>query len=178
MRFARFELLLWQAVLLSSISSSVAAQSTPKTCKTTPKDASWPNISEWNTLNTTLSGRLIHPLPPAAACHPTFDTFNNTTCAAINASWSDFPFHQNNPISTAWNNMNNDSCLPDATAPCSGLGYPVYVVNATEAGHIKLAIDFARKRNLRLTVKASGHDYLKRYVGPSSLDEEFGVDGE
>ncbi|KAF2164919.1 hypothetical protein M409DRAFT_24821 [Zasmidium cellare ATCC 36951] len=65
--------------------------------------------------------------------------------------------------------MNNDSCLPNASAPCSGLGYPVYVVNATSADHVKLAIDFARDNNVRLNVKALGHDYLKRSATPFSL---------
>ncbi|KAJ5291272.1 hypothetical protein N7478_000523 [Penicillium angulare] len=65
--------------------------------------------------------------------------------------------------------MNNDSCLPDNSAPCSGLGYPTYVVNATSAKEVKLGIDFARKNNIRLTVKASGHDYLKRSAAPYSL---------
>lgn len=58
--------------------------------------------------------------------------------------------------------MNNDSCLPDASAPCSGLGYPVYVVNASTADDIKLAVAFARDNHVRLNVKASGHDYLRR----------------
>jgi hypothetical protein len=79
-------------------------------------------------------------------------------------SWNTFAFHQNDPISTAWNNMNNDSCLPNTSASCSGLGYPVYVVNASSANDVKLAIDFARENNIRLNIKASGHDYLKRYV--------------
>ncbi|KAJ5619478.1 hypothetical protein N7510_003462 [Penicillium lagena] len=85
------------------------------------------------------------------------------------SSWNTFAFHQDNPVSTAWNNMNNDSCLPNTTAPCSGLGYPVYVVNATSANDIKLAIDFARENNVRLNIKASGHDYLKRSATPYSL---------
>lgn len=65
-------------------------------------------------------------------------------------------------MSIAWNNMNNDSCLPDPSAPCSGLGYPVYVVNATSAEEVKLGIDFARNNNIRVNVKASGHDFMKR----------------
>ncbi|PON27665.1 hypothetical protein TGAM01_v203432 [Trichoderma gamsii] len=65
--------------------------------------------------------------------------------------------------------MNNDSCLPTADAPCSGLGYPVYVVNATTANDIKQTINFARKHKVRLNIKASGHDYLKRSTAPYSL---------
>ena len=133
------------------------------TCKSAPNDASWPSISQWTHLNETLSGRLLKPSPPALACHSS-DLGSNESCADITSSWSTFNFHQNDPISTAWNNMNNDSCLPDTSVPCSGLGYPIYVVNATSANHVKLAIDFARENNVRLNVKASGHDYLKRYV--------------
>lgn len=132
-----------------------------KTCKSTPNDPSWPSISQWAHLNESLSGRLLHPSPPALACHVSYPG-SNDTCSDIMSSWSTFAFHQDNPISTAWNNMNDDSCLPTTSSPCTGLGYPVYVVNATSANHVKLAIHFARKNNIRLNVKASGHDYLKR----------------
>lgn len=133
------------------------------TCKSTPNDTSWPSISQWNSLNESLSGRLLHPSPPALACHTSYPG-SNETCTEVTSSWSTFAFHQDNPINTAWNNVNNDSCLPNTSAPCSGLGYPVYVVNATSADDVKLAIDFARENNVRLNVKASGHDYLKWYV--------------
>lgn len=144
---------------LSSLVGYIHAQNT--TCKSTPNDASWPGIPQWNHLNLSLSGRLLHPSPPALACHISYPG-SNETCVNIINSWTTFSFHQDNPISTAWNNMNNDSCLPDTSKPCSGSGYPVYVVNATSANHVKLAIDFARQNNVRLNVKASGHDYLKR----------------
>ena len=143
----------------SSIVTPVQSQST--TCKATPNDLSWPGISQWTFLNHTLSGRLLHPLPPASACHSSYSD-SNETCAEITAAWSNFTFHQNNPVSVAWNNFNNDSCLPDPSAPCSGLGYPVYVVNASSANDVKLAVDFARENNVRLNIKASGHDYLGR----------------
>lgn len=144
---------------ISSIFCTVQGHCT--NCKATPNDKSWPSISQWTSLNHTLSGRLLNVIPPAAACH-TSHPGSNDTCAVLKASWSTFAFHQDNPVSTAWNNMNNDTCLPDLSAPCSGLGYPVYVVNASSAVDVKLAVDFARKNNVRLNVKASGHDYLRR----------------
>ncbi|KAJ5097411.1 hypothetical protein N7456_008132 [Penicillium angulare] len=137
-------------------------------CKSTPNDASWPSFSQWSELNSSLSGRLLQPSPPALACHSVYPG-SNLTCASITRSWNTFAFHQDNPISTAWNNMNNDSCIPDISAPCSGQGYPTYVINATSASEVKLGIDFARKNNIRLTIKASGHDYLKRSAAPYSL---------
>ncbi|QKX58297.1 uncharacterized protein TRUGW13939_05419 [Talaromyces rugulosus] len=157
----------WLLLHVSSFLGYVEAHN--EMCKSTPNDASWPSLCQWNHLNESLSGRLIHPSPPALACHPSYPGFNNDTCTNITSSWSTFAFHQDNPISTAWNNINNDSCLPNASAPCSGLGYPVYVVNATSAKDVKLAIDFARENNVRLNVKASGHDYIKRSAAPYSL---------
>jgi hypothetical protein len=130
-------------------------------CKATPNDTSWPSISQWTSLNHTISGRLLNVIPPASACH-TSQAVSNDACAMLNASWTTFAFHQDNPVSTAWNNMNNDTCLPDPSAPCTGLGYPVYVVNASSANDVKFAVDFARENNVRLNIKASGHDYLKR----------------
>ncbi|KAF2806523.1 FAD-binding domain-containing protein [Mytilinidion resinicola] len=158
--------LLWTLFHISSILCSVQGHHT--ICKATPNDASWPSISQWTSLNQTLSGRLLNVLPPASACHTSYPG-SNYTCAVIAASWTTFTFHQDNPVSTAWNNMNNDSCLPDPSAPCSGLGYPVYVVNASSANDVKLTVDFARENNVRLNVKASGHDYLKRTSAPYSL---------
>ncbi|KAF9774840.1 hypothetical protein IL306_007126 [Fusarium sp. DS 682] len=39
-----------------------------------PTDASWPSVSEWNDLNTTVGGRLIATIPLAVVCHdPNFD---------------------------------------------------------------------------------------------------------
>ncbi|KAE9366414.1 FAD-binding domain-containing protein [Stipitochalara longipes BDJ] len=147
---------------------SVLVQANSPLCRVTPNDASWPTLSQWKSLNQTLAGRLLHPLPPASSCHVSYPG-SNSTCVEITNSWKNMTFHQDNPVSTAWNNMNNDSCLPDPSAPCSGLGYPVYVVNASSANDVKLAVDFARENNLRLNVKASGHDYLKRTSAPYSL---------
>lgn len=44
----------------------------------------------------------------------------------------------------------------------------MYVVNATCAEDVKKGVDFAREENVRLVVKASGHDYLGRCVWCSS----------
>lgn len=144
---------------LSSLLGFVEAHDA--TCKSTPTDTSWPSTCQWVHLNESLSGRLLRPSPSALACHSSYPG-SQAACSDITTSWSTFSFHQNDPVSTAWNNMNNDSCLPETSAPCSGLGYPVYVVNASSASDVKLAIDFARDNNVRLNVKASGHDYLKR----------------
>jgi hypothetical protein len=146
--------------LLLFIAKALACHSS---CKATPGCPSWPSHSAWQGLNTTTSGRLLAPPPPAAACHPDQATFNNSTCNYVTSAWQNSTFHSDNPISVDFENWNNDTCLPDPAAPCSGAGYPVYVVNATNAEDVRAGIDFARKHNIRLIVKGSGHDYLGRY---------------
>jgi FAD/FMN-containing dehydrogenase len=42
------------------------------------------------------------------------------------------------------------------------MGYPVYVVNATTPEHVAMGVNFAAANNIRLIVKATGHDYLGR----------------
>lgn len=46
-----------------------------------------------------------------------------------------------------WNQFANDTCLPDASSPCSSAGYPAYVVNATSAKDVKAAVDFGKKNH-------------------------------
>jgi hypothetical protein len=146
--------------LLQSIS---AGQPKSPVCKASLSSSDWPSLAQWTALNTSVSGRLLRPLPPGAVCHPDQPTYNATDCSiALNGWYSDL-FHTENPISSAWDNWNNDSCLPTLPSPCSGNGYPVYVINATCKEDVKAGVDFARKHNVRLNIKSTGHDYLGRY---------------
>ena len=131
-------------------------------CKPVPGDQAWPSLWEWGKLNLTLSGRLISPVAPGGVCHPTYPTYNPLLCPAVVANWRYNAFHAADPVSNTINNWNNDTCLPFPGLPCSGAGYPVYVVNATTAQDVKKGVDFARKTGVRLIVKGTGHDYLGR----------------
>lgn len=68
-----------------------------------------------------------------------------------------------------WQQFNNDTCLVDPNSPCSNAGYPAYVVNATTAEDVQLSFDFARKHNIRVVVKSSGHDFQGRSQAPGAL---------
>ncbi|KAI2639241.1 FAD-binding domain-containing protein [Xylaria nigripes] len=68
-----------------------------------------------------------------------------------------------------WQQYNNDTCLVDPDTSCSAEGYPAYVVNATTAMDVKLSLNFARKHNIRVVVKNSGHDYQGRSQAPGAL---------
>jgi hypothetical protein len=152
-------------------------------------------LEEWASLNRSVDGHLLQPIPPGAACHEAQPAhYNAAACGEVQAAWFTEPLHSNDPVSSMWNNWNNDTCLPDPTLPCSAAGYPVYVVNASTVQHVKAGIDFgqlprtqipcpsiallspdlfcfctARTHNIRLIVKNSGHDYLGRSSAPGSL---------
>ena len=151
-----------QSLLVFGLILFNVASFTDAFCKSVPGTPGWPCLAEWQKFNESLSYQLLKPLPPAAPCHANEPNFNNLTCAYIEAQWATGAFHADDPISTDSNNFNNDSCLPDPTAPCSGEGYPIYVVNATNTEQVKLGVDFAREHNIRLVIKGTGHDYLGR----------------
>lgn len=71
-----------------------------------------------------------------------FPNYDPSNCSSVQTAWFTCRFHDNNPISNAQNEFNNDSCLPWDNYTCSGEGYPIYVINATTAEHVKLGVDF------------------------------------
>jgi hypothetical protein len=161
--FGYFTVIVLFAQLVMSVNANATAKISPhSTCKATPGSSYWPSDSSWTSLNRSLNGRLFKPTPPGAVCHPDQPTFNATLCPTVQAEWLTAVFHTDDPVSGVQENWSNDTCLPYPNDTCSGEGYPVYVINATCAEDIKLGIDFARKHNIRLIVKATGHDYLGR----------------
>ena len=153
-----FTLILQLPQLISAVQSKLPI------CRASLGSSDWPSLSEWAALNVSVSGRLLQPPPPGAVCHPGQPTYNATECPIVLNAWYGIDFHAGNPISSVWDNWNNDSCLPTLPSPCSGEGYPVYVINATCKEDVKAGIDFARKHNVRLNVKSTGHDLLGRSV--------------
>ena len=111
-------------------------------CKALPNTPSWPTQDDWSQLNTTVQGQLITVVPPGAVCHPDQPSYDNTTCTQLQSAWLTYEFHASDPVSTDWQNWNNDTCLPDSRAPCSGQGYPTYVINATSAEHVQAGVKF------------------------------------
>lgn len=71
------------ASLALTVSSSWAAA---ETCRCLPADDCWPSESEWDGLNSTVSGNLVKVVPIGAVCHdPTYD---EAACAEVKASWN------------------------------------------------------------------------------------------
>lgn len=156
-------------LFLQLLQPSFSAQAQQTICKASFGSPDWPTLSQWASLNTSISGRLLKPPPPGAVCHPDQLTYNATECPIVLDGWSTILFHVENPISNAWDNWNKDSCLPTLPSPCSGKGYPVYVINATCKEDVKVGVDFAREHNVRLNIKSTGHDYMGRSIYPDAL---------
>jgi hypothetical protein len=146
--------LLWPSVTYASLSR----------CKYTPESQQWPTTAKWAAFNESILGYLLRPAPPAAACHPQLPEYSPDKCALIRNSWNSSQWHSDSPTSNDWQNFNNYSCLPDSNYPCTGNGYPIYVVNASTTESVQHAVDFARENNLRLNIKSTGHDFLGRYL--------------
>lgn len=153
--FRLSRLLLYTSALFLDLVASSAQY-----CKPVPGGSRWPAVADWSTLNETIGGRLIAPSPPGAVCQPSSTAFNNESCAELfSTGWASSAWHATDPISADYN---DDACLPSATAPCSGDGYPVYVVNATRGSDVQAAVRFAKRTGVRLIVKGTGHDFPGR----------------
>lgn len=144
-----------------------------KRCKAVPGSKSWPSGAQWKALNASLSGQLLAPLPPAAVCDHSLSVYNNASCSEIISKWMVSDFHAREPVSVDQSNWENDACVPGLATHCSLSQFPPYVVNATTSAHIQLAVNFARKFNVRLIVKGTGHDYLGRSVKPFGSCHSF-----
>ena len=143
----------------------VLSRETPnhnKPCKATPNATAWPSLADWTALNASISGQLLAPLPPAAVCDSTLSVYDNQSCSYVTSQFTLSNFHSLDPISVGQPIWENDSCLPITTHHCNLHQYPKYVVNATNAAHVQTGVNFARRRNVRLIVKGTGHDYLGR----------------
>lgn len=143
----------------------VAAQN----CKTTPLDSGWPSDAEWAALNKTIGGALLRTTPVASSCWPG-NPFNSPySCEAVKGNWSSGTFHAALPESIDYPIFANNSCLPpgasgyDESRGCELGGLPEYIVNATTAEQVATAMTWAAERNIRITVKGTGHDMNGRY---------------
>ncbi|OAA43910.1 FAD-binding, type 2 [Beauveria brongniartii RCEF 3172] len=139
-------------------------------CKAYPGVAGWPSADAWRGLNKTVGGRLLRPTTlPGGVCHAGQPNYDEARCASVAEQWKTSEFHLADPVSVMSNEFTNYTCLPDPSMPCSAAGYPAYVINVTSSADVKAGVDFARRNNVRLNIKSSGHDFLGRSNAPGTL---------
>ena len=131
-------------------------------CEARPGSLEWPSEASWNNLNASIVGRLLKPLPPGAVCDYSLDVFDLESCWVATVNYTQSSFHTKDPVSVQQPNWEHDACLPTIFHACDTKQYPVYVINATDAHDVEEGVRFAKKHNIRLNVKGTGHDYLGR----------------
>lgn len=144
--------------------ASVIPYNATRYCKTAPGDPSWPSLHDWTSLNSTIDGALIRTVPTASMCWPG-NPFNlATTCEVATDKWSNGTWHSQQPESIDYQIYANNTCLPknasgfSAEKGCSMDAFPQYIVNATEESHVGYAMKWASDRDIRITIKGTGHD--------------------
>lgn len=154
---------------LSWLASAAPSPKHPK-CKAVSSSPDWPSSDTWAALNSTLGGKLLAALPPAIVCDRSREQYSAQDCASVNKNWLLATFYDEDPISLQYPNWQNDACLPplvyNGSNPCELQPFPKYTVNATDSEHVVQAVKFASEKNLRISVKNTGHDFLGRSTSP------------
>lgn len=142
------------AVAFGNASAAPSTYQGPK-CKLQPEDAGWPSEEQWARFNSSLGGRLLKPRPVSEACYPG-PAYNNATCDYLVNTAKNTRFFFDDPLSmlTTWGQGATCLAMLNTTGrTCTQGGFPLYVVNASSARDIQLAVNFARNQNLRLVIK-------------------------
>ncbi|KAI8960805.1 FAD binding domain protein [Daldinia sp. FL1419] len=142
-------------------------------CRCFPGDPCWPSSDEWNSFNNTIRGRLIATVPIASPCHDTFPgvSYDADKCAEIRANWGLPKLHYESAHSPMAHVFTNMSCDPFTTrdAQCTVGNYIAYAVNAPGVLEYRETLNFAKKRNIRLVIRNTGHDYMGKSTGAGAL---------
>ncbi|KAF5875947.1 putative fad fmn-containing isoamyl alcohol oxidase protein [Botrytis fragariae] len=139
-------------------------------CRYLPGDLGWPSEDEWSSLNRTVDGRLIVGTPVAqSSCYGA--ATNSLECAVMQSTWPDLDPVLVNPVNVMSPYWVNNSCSPFLTGDgsCSLGNQASYAINVSCVSDVTAGIKFARKKNIRLSIKNTGHDYLGRSAGKGSL---------
>lgn len=147
-----------------------APSNSSRSCKVTPFDSEWPSIAEWNSLNSSIGGRLLQTTPVASSCWTANPFGSQVPCDIVDANWTNSKFHASLPESVGAPIFANNSCLPPdgngflESKGCHLGGLPSYIVNATTEQQVATAMKWAAKRNMRIVVKGTGHELNGRQV--------------
>jgi hypothetical protein len=119
-------------------------------CRCLPSDACWQQI-DWAALNTSVGGRLEASVDAMAPC---LADLNSTACSrALYASDDEF-----------WLSNQTNGYLHTGEFGTWSIADRIsaYAVRAETEAHFQATIAFAAANNLRLVVKATGHDWYAR----------------
>ncbi|KAL8811805.1 MAG: hypothetical protein Q9223_004871 [Gallowayella weberi] len=148
-----------------------SAQAAPAACRNVPGDAGWPTTRSWNQLNKTVGGRLIKTIPIGSSCYKNtvnvanrkddIHVYNEATCENVQKNWHEPTFHDESSSSVMQTYFGNNSCNPINVQGDCGIGSHVqYAIDVRNDQDAIAGIAFARKYNIRLVIRNTGHEYL------------------
>ncbi|KAK9420439.1 putative FAD-binding domain-containing protein [Seiridium unicorne] len=145
------------------------AEYTQSNCRYLPGDAQWPTDKDWRELNTTTNGKLIVGTPLAQACYtPTVD-FDRDSCTKVRDAWTLGEAYYEDAVNIMSPYWLNDTCSPFSGTSCKQGNIASYAVEIDGAKTVTAALKFAREKNIRVSIKNTGHDYIGRSNGRGSL---------
>lgn len=141
-------------------------------CRNFLGDTSYPNEIEWSLFNETLGGKLVASVLIATVCHnDIFEVYNADACSSLQDNLFLPETHLSSSSSAmAWMFTNNtcNPLLADTTS-CTLGNYVSYAFNATTANDVREAVVFDNLFNIRLVIRATGHDYNGKSTGAGAL---------
>ncbi len=141
------------AVIISCVNLSPAHSGADR-CK--PNQGCWPTEQEWTSLAESLEGSVFEPEKFLAPC---LENAQSHACQAVLQNVKNPFFVEDQPAggqNTGW--IDAWSFQP-----------PLYVAEVRSAYDIAKVVSFAKKHNIKVVVKGSGHDYHGRYSAPDAL---------
>ncbi|KAH8811073.1 hypothetical protein F5884DRAFT_819480 [Xylogone sp. PMI_703] len=157
----------------SAVAQTLLVANPSLACKVIPGDSGWPSLSLWQSLNSSLEGRLSTPSPIGLPCYPG-PLMNIEQCeAAINVSLTEQGI-ANDPLLYEYPPITL-TCPPVDPSltqgkTCDLSSYPSYIVNTTKVPDVQAAVSFAARYNIRLVIKATGHSLSLGSLGSNSLE--------
>ncbi|KAF8142138.1 hypothetical protein EV363DRAFT_1249340 [Boletus edulis] len=141
---------------------------------------SWPSASRWETLNSTLGGRLQTLRPWAAVCYIEDPLYDPDKCKTVLSNYTNEHTRESIASALLWTNwescgydtgcaLNYSDPQPVSGKHCHQGTTPPYGIAITSAEDASNVVKWAATHNVKLTIKNTGHDYIGRSSGPSSL---------
>ncbi len=141
---------------LLSLSQAAPARTMSPDRRVRRTDPSWPAAADWEELNRAVGGTLLQVQPLFAPCQTAHD---GPACQDVYRNIRNPFYIGDQPGGT------QVSGWLDAWTPAPG----GYAVRARHAADVAAAVDFARRRSLRLVVKGGSHSYFGNSCAPDSL---------
>ena len=127
-------------------------------CYNLPTDSQWPSAKSWAGLNSSTYGQLIKTVPAGHVCHdPDYDQH---ACAAVRQQWTMVDGRTSIPEAVYETSFAGDACDPfgPRSTRCDVGGYARYSINVTHPDDVSAGLKFAKRHNVRVVVKNTGHE--------------------